>query len=100
MVNSVVYVISDYAEPGTNSEDRLVTMRVLKEFVGDSKIVSKVFKAKCIEILSSQKKEAKHYHFNMLRYSLVFAKRGKELNKSLEDSRCQKRKKGMGNCGI
>lgn len=42
-----------------NSEEELITMMVLKEFVSNSTTLPKVFKAKRGEVLSSRKKNSK-----------------------------------------
>lgn len=53
--NSIVSIISDCGETGTHYKKRSTAMKVLKDFVGNSKMLSKVFNAKCKEVLSSQK---------------------------------------------
>lgn len=69
-------------------------MKVLKELVGigNSRTLPKLFKLKCNEILPSREKVAKDFYLNMLESSSIFAKRGQELNKNLEDTRCREKK--------
>lgn len=92
ILSGIVSIMSEYGDIGSNPEERPITMNILKELVGNSKTLPKVFKAKCNEVLSSRKKAAKDYYFNMLGYSSIFAKRGQEVNKVLEDARCRERK--------
>lgn len=43
VMDVIVYLVSDYGKSATNSEERPRAMKVLKEFVGNSKTFSKVF---------------------------------------------------------
>lgn len=60
----------------------------------NSKILPKIFKAKCNEVFSSRKNAARNHYFKELGYSSIFAKKEEELDKVLEAARCRETKEG------
>lgn len=98
-MSAIVFVMIEYADNGSDPEKWPITLNALKELVEICQSFPKVFKAKCEVILSCWEKAAKDHYFNMLRYSLIFAKRGQELISALKDARCHEKKTRMQRCG-
>lgn len=85
--------MSDYGVSGSDSEETLITMNVLKEHFRNSKTLHIVIKSKSNDFLSFRKKVTKAYYLSMLANRSIFAKKKvQKLNKLLEAARSRERK--------
>lgn len=93
ILRAIVFIVWKYWDSRTDPEERMIKMNVLKNLVENSKVFPKVFNANCNEVLSSQKKAATNYYFNMLGCYSIFAKRGNSLINVLKMCAVEKEKR-------
>lgn len=90
--NGLASLVFDDGNTQPTNDSSSTTIETIQKFVSCSKILPKLFKSKCSEVLSSRKKCAKDYFFEALGYNCIMAKKTSQKNEDVDDLREQQSK--------